>query len=58
MDVKGLPVVVSEPCTETANRAEGPRRLKKGRRFRSTLALLPQEGPTGGFFDKNGVKAW
>jgi len=40
------------------NNHQGPRSVEQGARVAVRLATLPDDGPTGGFFDENGVLPW
>jgi len=40
------------------NNHQGLQTVEEGARVPVQLALLPPDGPTGGYFDKNGVKPW
>ena len=40
------------------NGHSGPRTVEQGATIAVHLATLPVDGPTGGFFDENGVVAW
>jgi NAD(P)-dependent dehydrogenase (short-subunit alcohol dehydrogenase family) len=40
------------------NRHTGTRSVEQGARAAVLLAMLPADGPTGGFFDENGTLPW
>ena len=40
------------------NRHSGPRTVEQGATEPVRLATLPEDGPTGGYFDENGVVPW
>ncbi len=40
------------------NNHQGPRSVEQGARVAVRLATLPDDGPTGGFFDESGVLPW
>ncbi len=40
------------------NNHQGPRSVEQGARVAVRLATLPEDGPTGGFFDENGALPW
>jgi len=40
------------------NHHTGTRTVEQGARIAVELAALPADGPTGGFFDENGVVPW
>jgi NAD(P)-dependent dehydrogenase (short-subunit alcohol dehydrogenase family) len=40
------------------NNQQGPRSVEQGARVAVRLATLPEDGPTGGFFDENGARPW
>jgi NAD(P)-dependent dehydrogenase (short-subunit alcohol dehydrogenase family) len=40
------------------NNHMGPRSVEQGARVAVRLATLPEDGPTGGFFDENGALPW
>ncbi len=40
------------------NHHQGTRSVEQGARVAVRLATLPEDGPTGGFFDENGVLPW
>ncbi|MEL6225124.1 MAG: SDR family NAD(P)-dependent oxidoreductase [Cyanobacteria bacterium J06627_8] len=37
---------------------KAPRTVDQGARIIVELAMLPEDGPSGGFFDENGVVSW
>ena len=45
-------------CATDLNRHSGPRTAKQGAQTPVRLAMLPDGGPTGGFFNDDGVVAW
>lgn len=45
-------------CDTDLSRHMGPRSAAQGATIAVTLATLGDDGPTGGFFDDNGVVAW
>ena len=45
-------------CATDLNRHSGPRTAKQGAQTPVRLATLAEDGPTGGFFNDDGVVAW
>lgn len=45
-------------CDTDLSHHQGPRSAAKGATIAVTLATLGDDGPTGGFYDDNGVVAW
>jgi hypothetical protein len=47
------------PATATdLNQHRGPRSVEQGAAIAVTLATLPADGPTGGFFNDDGPRLW
>ncbi len=61
-ELKGTPIKINSACPGWVKTDMGsdaaPRELEEGPRIFVTLATLPTDGPTGGFFDENGPVAW
>ena len=61
-ELKGTGILVNSAApgfTATdMNNYRGHQTVEEGARAPVQLALLPDDGPTGGYFDKNGVKPW
>lgn len=61
-EFKDTPLKINSACpgwvkTDLGSQ-QAPRELEEGPRIFVTLATLPADGPTGGFFDENGPVAW
>lgn len=61
-EFKDTPLKINSACPGWVKTDLGgeqaPRELEEGPRIFVTLATLPADGPTGGFFDENGPVAW
>jgi len=40
------------------NQHQGPRTVEQGATIAVRLATLPADGPTGGYFDEDGIVPW
>ena len=61
-ELRDTPIKINSACpgwvqTDLGG-ANAPRSLEEGPRIFVTLATLPADGPTGGFFDENGPLPW
>ncbi len=56
----GIKVNAADPgyCATDLNQNSGPRSVAQGAAIAVHLATLPADGPTGGYFDENGVVPW
>jgi NAD(P)-dependent dehydrogenase (short-subunit alcohol dehydrogenase family) len=56
----GIKVNAADPgyVATDLNRHSGPRTVEQGATEPVRLATLPEDGPTGGYFDENGPVAW
>jgi NAD(P)-dependent dehydrogenase (short-subunit alcohol dehydrogenase family) len=56
----GIKVNAADPgyVATDLNRQSGPRTVEQGATEPVRLATLPEDGPTGGYFDENGPVAW
>jgi NAD(P)-dependent dehydrogenase (short-subunit alcohol dehydrogenase family) len=61
-ELRGTPIKVNAACpgycATDLNRHSGPRTARQGAQTPVKLATLPDDGPTGGFFNDEGVVAW
>lgn len=61
-ELRDTPIKINSACPGWVRTEAGgpnaPRSLEEGPRIFVTLATLPADGPTGGFFDENGPVAW
>lgn len=61
-ELRGTPIKVNVACpgycATDLNRHSGPRTARQGAQTPLRLAMLPDDGPTGGFFNDEGVVAW
>ena len=61
-EFKDTPLKINSACPGWVKTDLGgeqaPRELEEGPRIFVTLATLPADGPSGGFFDENGPVAW
>ncbi len=62
MAAEGSPVKVNSACpgyvATDLNNYQGHRTVEEGARAAVRLATLPADGPTGGFFDEDGLVPW
>jgi len=61
-ELRGSKIKVNSVCPghvdTDLSQHQGPRTVEQGAGEPVRLALLPEEGPTGGFFDEDGPVAW
>ncbi len=61
-ELRGTPIKVNSAdpgyTATDMNNHQGPRSVEQGARVAVRLATLPEDGPTGGFFDENGALPW
>jgi len=61
-ELRGTPIKVNAACpgycATDLNRHSGPRTARQGAQTPVRLATLPDDGPTGGFFNDEGPVAW